>query len=142
VANFLGFVAVFALVVLTGAIIGRLLAMAFKWAGIGWLDRTLGACFGLLRGLVVSIAIVMILMAFSVNPPPSSVVESEIAPYVLEAARIFSKTAPRELTEGFQKSYQMVHEAWSKAVEFGIEKKEDSKKVRDRKIAVPRKSEY
>lgn len=142
VANFLGFVAVFALVVLTGAIIGRLLAMAFKWAGIGWLDRTLGACFGLLRGLVVSIAIVMILMAFSVNPPPSSVVESEIAPYVLEAARILSKTAPRELTEGFQKSYQMVHEAWSKAVEFGIEKKEDSKKVRDRKIAVPRKSEY
>lgn len=142
VANFLGFVVVFLLVILAGAVIGRLLAMIFKWAGIGWLDRTLGACFGLLRGMVVSIAIVMILMAFSVNPPPSSVVESEIAPYVLEASRIFSKAAPRELTEGFQKSYQMVHEAWSKAVEFGIEQREDSKKARDRKVAVPRKSEH
>src|SRR5262245_54213001 len=46
VSNFLGFVAVFGLVVLAGALIGRLLAMLFKWAGLSWLDRMLGACFG------------------------------------------------------------------------------------------------
>lgn len=147
VANFLGFIAVFALVILAGAVTGRLLAMAFKWAGIGWLDRTLGACFGLLRGLLISIAIVMVVMAFSLNPPPSSIVESEIAPYVLEAARIFSKVAPHELTDGFQKSYEKVHAAWSKAVEFGIdkergEKRRETEKDAHRKVPVPKKTEF
>lgn len=142
VANFLGFVTVFLLVILTGAVIGRLMAMAFQWAGIGWLDRTLGACFGLLRGLLVSVAIVMILTAFSLHPPPRSVVDSQIAPYVLEASRIFSRVAPHELTEGFQRSYEMVHQAWSKAVEIGMEKSESPKKDSKQKVAVPKKSEY
>src|SRR5262245_44554429 len=40
VANFLGFLVVSALVILAGALLGRLLAMVFKWAGLSWLDRT------------------------------------------------------------------------------------------------------
>lgn len=106
VANFLGFVSVFLLVVLTGAVVGRLLAMMFKWVGIGWLDRTLGGCFGLLRGLLISIVIVMILMAFSLHPPPQAIRDSMLAPYVMDASRLFSKVAPKELTEGFQTSYE------------------------------------
>ncbi|MCS7023361.1 MAG: CvpA family protein [Bryobacteraceae bacterium] len=122
VANFLGFIAVFLLVILSGAVFGRLLAMAFRWAGVGWLDRTLGACFGLFRGLLISIAIVMIVMAFSLNPPPSSIVQSSLAPYVLDAARLFSKAAPRELTEGFHNSYEKVRQAWREALDSGFEK--------------------
>ncbi|MBI3210819.1 MAG: CvpA family protein [Candidatus Solibacter usitatus] len=105
VANFLGFVAVFACMVLLGAITGRLLSMIFKREGISWLDRTLGSCFGLLRGLLVGITVVMILMAFSTAPPPKSIVDSRLAPYVVDAARILVMVAPRELTQGFQASY-------------------------------------
>jgi membrane protein required for colicin V production len=113
IANFLGFVIVFALVILAGALTGKLLAMLFKKAGLSWLDRTLGGCFGLLRGLLVSIIIVMILTAFSLTPPPSAVVESSIAPYVIDASRMISKIAPHELTEGFQLSYDKIRKLWA-----------------------------
>ncbi|MBI4904648.1 MAG: CvpA family protein [Acidobacteria bacterium] len=111
VSNFLGFATVFLLAVLAGALIGKLLEILFKWAGMGWLDRILGACFGMLRGLVISIAIVMILMAFSLNPPPKAVAGSAIAPYVMDASRMLSKAAPYELTAGFQKSYDTLRDA-------------------------------
>src|SRR5262249_10165655 len=111
VSNFLGFVTVFLLVMLAGTLLGRLLQMLFKWVGIGWLDRVLGGCFGLVRGLLVAIVIVMILMAFTSNPPPRSVAESALAPYVMDSSHLMSRIAPRELTEGFQRSYDMMRDA-------------------------------
>lgn len=116
VSNFLGFFCVFVLVLLAGALLGRLLAMLFKWAGLSFVDRILGGGFGLLRGILICIAIVMVLMAFSTAPPPRSVVRSTLSPYILDAARIFSKAAPRELTDGFEHSYDEVRKLWAQAV--------------------------
>src|SRR4051794_4442033 len=61
VSNFLGFATIFLLVVLGGVLVGRLIAMLFKWAGISWLDRMLGGCFGFLRGMLIAIVVVMVL---------------------------------------------------------------------------------
>jgi len=116
VSNFLGFVVIFLGVLLTGALVGRLLAMIFKWAGITWLDRTLGGCFGLLRGLLIATVMVMVMMAFSVSQPPRAVAGSTVAPYVMDAAKVFSKIAPYEVTEGFAKSYETVRKIWSTAL--------------------------
>lgn len=115
VANFLGFVSVFVLVVLAGALAGRLLAALFKFAGVGWLDRIFGGCFGLLRGLLVSAVLVMILTAFSIHPPPRAVVDSAIAPYVLDAARVMAQLAPKELTDAFHDGYEKIRKTWSEA---------------------------
>ncbi|MCZ2147566.1 MAG: CvpA family protein [Bryobacterales bacterium] len=116
VSNFLGFTCVFFLVLLGGALLGRFLAMLFKWAGLSFVDRILGGCFGLLRGVLICIAVVMVLMAFSTTPPPRSVVNSTLSPYILDAARIFSKAAPRELTDGFETSYDKIRKLWAEAV--------------------------
>ncbi len=116
VANFLGFVTVSALVIIAGALIGKLLAMLFKWVGLSWLDRTLGGCFGLLRGLLASTVIVMVLMAFSIKPPPRSVVDSRLAPYVIEAARLFSRMAPHDLTQGVAESYEKIQGIWNETL--------------------------
>ena len=113
IANFLGFATVFFLTVLAGALIGRLLAKIFKWVGLGWLDRLLGAALGALRDTLFSIGIVLILCAFSRNPPPRSVVSSRIAPYILGASSLFSSIAPRELKDGFDESYEKVKKIWS-----------------------------
>ena len=59
-----------------------------------------------MRGLLAATIFVMILMAFSLHPPPQAIQESTLAPYVLDASRLFSKAAPKELTEGFQNSYE------------------------------------
>jgi membrane protein required for colicin V production len=74
IANFAGFLMVFLVVVLLGALTGKLLALLFKWTGLTWLDRLLGGAFGILRGLVFAIALVVALLAFSPNRPPRSVV--------------------------------------------------------------------
>jgi membrane protein required for colicin V production len=117
IANFLGFVATFVVVLLAGALAGKLLSMMFKWAGLSWLDRLLGGVVGLLRGLVLAIALVLALMAFTPKPPPRSVVESHLAPYVIDTARICAYLAPREVREAVAESYQKVKDAWAELLE-------------------------
>ena len=112
VANFLGFLLIYFAVVLAGAVVGKLLSMALKWVGLSWFDRLLGGVFGLVRGLVFAIAIVLALMAFSPQPPPTSVVRSRLAPYVIGAANICSYMAPNEVREGVRQSYDKIREAW------------------------------
>jgi membrane protein required for colicin V production len=116
VANFIGFVLVFCAVLALGALLGRLLAWLFKWVGLSWLDRLLGGAFGALRGLVLAVVLVMVLMAFSSSPPPRSVVRSRIAPYVIEASRVMISLAPRELKDGFHRSYEKVKKTWAEAI--------------------------
>jgi membrane protein required for colicin V production len=112
VANSLGFVIVFSIVMLGGAAVGWLLAKAFKWAGLGWLDRLLGGGVGVVRGALVATGLVLLLCAFTRTPPPQSVVNSRVAPYMLEVANVVSYLAPRELKDGFQTSYEKVKKIW------------------------------
>jgi membrane protein required for colicin V production len=117
IANFIGFLLIFLGVVLLGALVGRLLGMLLKWVGLSWLNRLLGGVFGFLRGLVLGIALVLALLAFTPKPPPRSVVESRIAPYVIEAANLCARLAPREVREGVVESYEKVKEAWAKMLQ-------------------------
>ncbi len=119
-ANFFGFLILFFGTLLAGAGLGWLLAKMLKWAGLGWLDRLGGAAFGLLRGVLISIALVMALLAFAPKPPPKSVVESRLAPYVVDAARVLAFLAPRELRDGVEASYERVKKVWSEAVQKGV----------------------
>lgn len=116
-SNVIGFFTVFFLVVLAGALLGRLLALMFKWTGLTWLDRLLGASFGALRGVIVAVAIIAALMSFSVDPPPQAVVDSEIAPYVIEAADVLVAVAPRELKIAFERSYEQVKKVWGQTAD-------------------------
>ncbi len=113
VANFVGFLAIFCSVMILGAILGKLLSVMLKWAGLSWLDRLLGAVFGALRALVLAIALVLALLAFTPKPPPQSLVQSRLAPYVIEAAHICSYLAPREVREAAMESYAKVKDAWA-----------------------------
>src|SRR5262245_17803398 len=46
VANAIGFALIVILFLIFGGLLGLALAKAFKWVGIGWLDRLLGGAFG------------------------------------------------------------------------------------------------
>ncbi len=115
-ANFIGFWIVFLGCMIAGGVLGKGLGKLFRWAGLGWMDRLLGALFGLLRGLVVAIALVLALIAFSPKPPPVSVVHSQWAPYLVGAADMLAELAPRELRDAFYSSYDKVKEVWSQAL--------------------------
>jgi membrane protein required for colicin V production len=112
VANLIGFSLIFCGVMLLGTIVGRLLAMLFKWAGLTWFDRLLGAAFGLVRGLVISIAIVTLLMACAPKPPPHSITNSRVIPHVLGAANILAAVTPHEIKDAFYEAKDKVTDLW------------------------------
>jgi hypothetical protein len=43
-----------------------------------------------------------------------------VAPYVIDAARVFAALAPHELKDGFRKSYAQVETIWRNALKNGI----------------------
>lgn len=121
IANFCGFLLVFCGVLVLGAILGRVMGRLMRVAGLSFVDRLLGAGFGLVRGLLISIAVVLALLAFTPGKsPPDSVVHSKVAPYVVGAARVCAAMAPHDLKDGFHKSYQQVKTIWGNALKKGI----------------------
>jgi membrane protein required for colicin V production len=135
-AHFAGFVVVFVGVLLLGAAVGALVGKFLKVTGLSFFDHVLGAAFGLARGVLIGIALIMGIMAFSTSgSPPASVVESRTAPYVVDAARLIASMAPHELREGFRKTYAQVKSAWEKTLEDGIRKTPNTeKRQNERKI--------
>ena len=75
---------------MVGAIVGRILAKFFKWVGLSWLDRLLGGAFGVVRGFVIAAAMVTVLLAFAPSPPPPSVVDSRLLPYVINVSDVLA----------------------------------------------------
>ncbi len=116
VANLLGFFIVFAFVVLLGAIVGRVLSKIFKWVGLSWVDRLLGGAFGLVRGVVLSVAVVTVITAFAPTPPPQIIAESRVMPYVTGAAGVMAALAPSELKHDFNESVQRLRKYWDEHV--------------------------
>ena len=116
IANFLGFLMVFVGVLITGGLISWVVSRFLRTVGLSWIDRLLGAAFGIARGLVMSVALVMILVAFAPGStaatPPSAVVQSRLAPYVIGASRVITQFAPYELKDEFHKRYEQVKRAW------------------------------
>lgn len=121
VANLLGFLAVFCVMVLLGALLGRLLRGVMKVAGLSFFDRLAGAAFGFARAVLLAVAVVLAVMAFSGGrKPPQALVKSRLAPYVMDAARACAAMAPYELREGFRSSYAEVKSLWNEALKKGI----------------------
>jgi membrane protein required for colicin V production len=113
ISNIIGFLLVFLGVQLAGTLLATVLARIFKWSGLSWLDRLLGALFGFVKAALIGIILVMIILAFPVKPVPASVSQSVIAPYLIEASHILVHLAPREAKDGFVSTYDRVKKLWS-----------------------------
>jgi membrane protein required for colicin V production len=124
-ANFAGFFAIFCGVLIAGALVSAIIGRFLKVTGLSIFDHLLGAVFGLVRGVLVGVALVMALMAFTATgQPPASVVQSRTAPYVVDAARVVSSVAPHDVREGFRRTYAQVKSAWEKTFEKGKHERE------------------
>ena len=112
VCNLLGFFIVFFGFVIAGALLGRLLSTLFKWTGLSWLDRLLGAAFGFARGSLMAIAFIAVLLAFTPAPLPPWMVDSKVLPYALDASHWVSELAPSAIKNAFAESMNQIRKAW------------------------------
>ncbi len=113
IANLIGFFAILAAVLVLGAIVGAILARFFKWVGLSWLDRLLGGVFGVVRGFVIAAAMVTVLLAFAPSPPPRSVLDSKLLPYVIGVSSVLAALTPREIKDQFYATRDKAQAAWS-----------------------------
>ncbi len=116
-ANMLGFFTVFFITVGAGSLVGKLFSKLFKWTGLSWLDRILGAGFGVVRGALVAAAFVTIVMAFTPRPTPKWMVGSRLLPYAVEASELASDLAPRALKDAFADSLTEIRTAWAEELD-------------------------
>jgi membrane protein required for colicin V production len=126
-SNIFGFLFVFFAFVVAGALIGRIIAKLFKWTGLGWLDRLMGAAFGFLRGSLVAVALVAILLAFTPKPLPNWMIDSTAMPYAIEASHLVSEIAPSGIKDAVVESMNQIKKAWDEQV-----KRHERNRDRDR----------
>lgn len=134
-SNLLGFLVVFFACTVAGGLIGNLLAKLLKWTGLSWLDRIMGAGFGLLRGALAAVAFVSVLMAFTPRPLPAWMTGSALLPYAIDGSNTIASLAPRALKDPLQESVREIRQAWDDELRKArqhVEKRADTDK-RDEK---------
>jgi membrane protein required for colicin V production len=109
-ADLLGFVAVFLLVLVAGSLFSRWLRGGLKRARLGWIDHALGAAFGFLRGWLICSVIYLALTAFPLKP--EAVERATFGPALLEGTRVIAYLTSRELRERFFSGYEAVKQLW------------------------------
>jgi membrane protein required for colicin V production len=122
-SNLLGFFVVFFGFVAGGALIGKLLSKMFKWTGLSWLDRLLGAAFGFVRGSLIGVAFVAVLLAFSPKPLPNWMVDSKLLPYAVDASDLFAAMAPHALKEAFRSGLVEIRKDWDEEMKKSLRKR-------------------
>ena len=116
-ANLFGFLTVFAATLIVGGILGQILSKIFKWTGLSWLDRILGAGFGLVRGALAAVALIAVLMAFTPKPVPNWMTGSTVLPYAIEASYWCAALAPHEVKAAFAASLTEIRDVWKQQLE-------------------------
>jgi membrane protein required for colicin V production len=94
-ANATAFLAIVLGVMIAAALLGRLLHATAHAVGLGFFNRMGGAAFGLLRGFLMGVAILMAISAFL--PDAEWVKKSQLAPYFLAGVHAVSFVVPHDL---------------------------------------------
>src|SRR5437764_8712764 len=90
-----GFLLLVGVALALGFVVGQLARRRLQRARLGWLDRSLGALFGLARGLAVCAVMYLALTAFPVRL--SAVTEARTAPLLAASAQALSYLTSNDL---------------------------------------------
>jgi membrane protein required for colicin V production len=97
-ADVLAFVGLLALVIIAMKLVARLMQITVKKSGLGYFDRLLGGAFGVLRGVVLGTA--LLILPTTVAPQWKLVSTSVLGPYFFALAHDVSSLLPRFLRFG------------------------------------------
>lgn len=111
VSNFLGFLLIFVLVLIAGAILGHILTKAMI-GPLALVNRLFGALFGVIKAVLICGILVFALVSFEVARP---VVETSVlAPACLAVTRAVVNLVPQDLRARFNESYKRIRESGGK----------------------------
>jgi membrane protein required for colicin V production len=96
-AQIVAFFLILIAVMVLCALLGKLLNRTAHAIGLGFFDRLLGAAFGLLRGCLFGVAILMAVAAFL--PQSQWLANSQLSSYFLAGAHAVSFVVPHDLRQ-------------------------------------------
>lgn len=138
VSNVVGFLVVFLVCVLLGGLIGKLLSKLFKWTGLSWLDRLMGAGFGFVRGGLIAVAFVSVLLAFTPRPVPAWMTGSALLPYAIDTSNIIAALAPRALKDPVNEAVRELRQAWDDQIRKSRKRENQRDKTAEPKSPPPK----
>lgn len=97
VADVVAFLLIAIGVMIFASLLGKLMHSTADAVGLGFFDRAGGAGFGLVRGFLLGVAILMAAAAFL--PQSNSFKNSQLAPYFLGGAHAVSFVVPHDLRQ-------------------------------------------
>ncbi len=95
IAQLAAFLLILAITMIVAGLLGKLLRHTASAVGLGFADRLLGAIFGLVRGAILGVALLLAITAFL--PAAPWIENSHLAPYFLRAAHAVSFVMPSDL---------------------------------------------
>jgi len=110
-SNFLGFLLLFVLVMIAGAVAGHLLTKAMK-GPLAFANRLFGAVFGFLKAVLICGIIVFALVSFEVAKP--ALETSVVAPACVGVTRAAIRMIPRDLRDRFEAAYERIRASGGK----------------------------
>jgi membrane protein required for colicin V production len=106
-AQLLAFVLILTVTMILATLLGKLLSKTASAIGLGFLDRLCGAVFGLLRGAVLALALLLAVTVFL--PTGTWIQTSLLAPYFLRANHAVSFVMPSELQLRLTDAFKHLH---------------------------------
>jgi membrane protein required for colicin V production len=111
VSNFLGFLLIFVVVLIAGAILGHLFTKAMV-GPLAFANRIFGAVFGIVKAVLICGILVFALVSFEVAKP--ALETSVLAPACLGITRAVVNLVPKDLRARFNESYKRIRESGGK----------------------------
>jgi membrane protein required for colicin V production len=99
-ANIIGFLIIFSIIYFIVSIAGVVIKYALNIAFMGWIDRICGACFGLIKGVMIVSVLFLIFTAFLPSGAPM-VRNSVFAPHLTTISEKLAKVVKQDLQRDF-----------------------------------------
>jgi membrane protein required for colicin V production len=97
IADLTSFLLILAGTMIVASLLGKVFRHTASAIGLGFIDRLMGAAFGLVRGALLGVALLLAAAAFL--PRARWIENSHLAPYFLQAAHAVSFVMPSDLKQ-------------------------------------------
>ena len=109
--NILAFLVIFCSILVIVGIVGLLIKYVLKIASLGWFDRTCGAIFGLVKGVLIVSVIILMLTTFLPKGAPF-IRNSMLSPHVMVISEKMIKMVPPEMKKEFFDKFKELKKDW------------------------------
>ena len=80
----ISFAVIFVSILVLCNLLGWILKLLFKMAFLGWVDRSLGACLAIIKGVIITYLVIVILTFFLPAKTPL-IVQSKMVPWIIKS---------------------------------------------------------